>query len=201
MENKLARRVYFATELLSNLKSIYVKLQNNSNTIEDQSVSFFKKMFNENRFEVQSEINKYNENLKEINHLNCQATQYINKWFEFSKSSHELKKLTFPIKFKIRKKQLKNDIKKINKKISDIAIENRFLKEHLLNWEKELEVKTIKEIKKDGHYTNYEDLLKTKEILINELTYLLPTIPGVCPGELDISNIDRLVNALNKEFR
>lgn len=197
-DNNLQKRISLAKDILYSLKNILNKLQEASCNIEETSGSFFKKVFEENKSEVENEIIRYNTNLKEINRLNSEATQEINSWFDFSRSPDELKKLTFPIIFKIRKKRLKKVITKINKRISNLTIENRFIKEQLITWEKELESKALNRIKKDGKYSEYKSLLQAKDILVNELKYILATIPGLCPIEVDLTNIDKLISLLER---
>lgn len=197
-ESNTQRRTSFAVNLLYDLKEIYSRLDEASRDIEKCSGSFYEKMFLAGKTEIRDELDKYNANIEKIKKLNQEITEAINAWYEFTKSGHELKKLFFPLRFFIRKMQLKKNIKKLNEGISGATIANRFVREYLINWEHELELEAVQEIKQGSEYTAYEDLVNKKDMLITELKYLLPTIPGICPAELDLRNIDSLIERLLK---
>jgi hypothetical protein len=147
---------------------------------------------------VQEDIDNYKKNIEEIKKLRSELTGEINAWYGFIKNTTEIKKLSFPLKFLIKRKMLKNSLKRVNDSIAKITIENRFIKENLAIWEHKLEHECIEEIKDGLSYSNYDLLAKKKSALIDELKYILPTIPGICPIEVEIEKIDRLIEELKK---
>ncbi|KNY26174.1 hypothetical protein [Pseudobacteroides cellulosolvens] len=173
-------------EVLKGLSEIALDMEKNSNT-------FYKEYFNNNLHLVQSDIDNYTSNNGKIKKLKLEVTALVNDWFSFKKDTKETKKLTFPIKLYLTKKHLKNKIKELNESISNTNIENRFIKEKLISWEHELGIECIKAMKSGEDFSHYEKLLRLKKELMDELKYILPTIPGVCPLELDLQNIDRFI--------
>lgn len=200
-ENNLQRRLSLIIDLLHELKQTHTKLQDYSSGIEDNSGTFFQKLYNQNEIEIQNEVNRYKTNIEKIKQLNCEITLMINKWYEFSKNPVEINSLLFPLKFYIKKKKLNDYIKKTNNEILNITVENRFIKEQLTNWEHELELKAVQEIKQGNTYEIYNQLVKKKVELISHLKYLMPTVPGICPAAFSITDIDsetsRLSNILS----
>jgi hypothetical protein len=190
-------RSEFALQLLLNLQQVLKELSEITQEIEKNSDSFYKDYFNNNIASIQADIDNYVSNNEKIKDLKLKVTAIVNDWFSFIKDPDEIKKLTFPVKLYLSKKNLKNSIKNINASISNISIENRFIKEKIISWEHELGIECVKDIKTGIEFSHYEKLLKTKIELIEELKYILPTIDGVCPLLLDLKNIDRFV----EEFR
>jgi hypothetical protein len=184
-------------QILLNLQQVLKELSEITQEIEKNSDSFYKDYFNNNIASIQADIDNYISNNEKIKNLKLEVTAIVNDWFGFIKDADEIKKLTFPVKLYLRKKKLKNSIKNINTSISNISIENRFIKEKIISWEHELGIECVKAIKTGTEFSHYEKLLKTKIEIIEELKYILPTIDGVCPLLLDLKNIDRFV----EEFR
>jgi hypothetical protein len=96
------------------------------------------------------------------------------------------------------KKKLKNTITKLNEEISSLSIENRFIREKIINWEQELSVRALHQIREGEDFHNYEELIRKKDNIILELKYLLPTIPGIIPIEFDLNNIDKIIDKISK---
>lgn len=196
--NDVHDRITFVVELLMDLKNTCNQLVQASSGIEKCSDSFYEKLFHENRGKIQSELDKYSGNTAKAKQYKLEMTEKINSWYEFIKNEKEIKKITFPVKFYLKKRELQRFIKRMNEAISSMAIQNRFIKEKLTAWEHELELKSIQQIKQGEDYSIYEQLIRKKEHLISDLKYLLPTISGICPIEFGLSDIDGLVEALLK---
>ncbi|MCX7923397.1 MAG: hypothetical protein N3B21_15510 [Clostridia bacterium] len=197
-EDSLLQRTNFIIELLSDLKDVQSQLINTSSDIEKRSGAFYEKTFYETKNSIQAEIDRYKSNIEKIKQLNYDITAKINNWYEFSSSTEESQRITYPIRFHFKKSELKKSIKSMNEAISNLVIENRFIKEKIINWEHQLEIEAIMQIKQGNSFHQYEGLLNKKSMLISELKYLIPTVPDLCPIELDLSNLDQTIAQLSK---
>lgn len=191
-------RASFAIELLKGLKDICSKIKETSSEIQNSSGKFYEEYLIQNMSPIQEHIDNYKSNIEKIKKLKSYITEEINAWYNFTKDAGEIKKLTYPIRFFMKKRNLKNTIKQTNEQISEIAIDNRFIKENLTVWEHKLELESIEKIKSGSEYGNFEILLRKKSEIIEELKYILPTIPGICPIELDPEKIDNIIEILKK---
>ncbi|MCX7710767.1 MAG: hypothetical protein N2484_13085 [Clostridia bacterium] len=198
MDNNMQRRILFATELLYELKKVSMGIKDCLSHVENHSNGFYRDLFKECKKEIQGETDLYKENIEKIKQLNLEITSKINEWYIFVKNPAELKKVVFPIMFYLKRRKLNQFIQKANDTISQLTIENRFITERLTNWEHELELKAIQLLKEEVNYQQYEELLKSKDAIIAELKVLLPTLPQVCPIEIEIDRIDLLIEKIAK---
>lgn len=187
------RRLSLFKELLKEVKDIFRELTRLKNEIENLTCDFYNAALQESCDEIQSVLRQYNDNNSRIKSINSEITIKINEWYEFSKSTTALQKLSYPFIFLARKRFLKKFVSKKNEEISAITIDNRFVKEKLTLLEHQLEIAAIQKIKEDNKYILYEKLSGRLEALVSELKYLTPTIPGLCPLTLDNSSIDTLL--------
>lgn len=191
-------RTTFVISLLNNLKNIHEELKALSSDIENCSVSSYDSLFKESKIEVENDINNYKSNIQKMKQFNINVTTILNEWYSFIKDTNEIKKVLFPIKIFFKKRAFKKTIDKMNLQILDISVENRFIREKIINWEQDISVKALQEIKKGDEFHEYEELCKKKDQLISELTYLLSTIPDFEPIEFDLENIDKILEELSK---
>ncbi|MCX8131626.1 MAG: hypothetical protein N3I35_16225 [Clostridia bacterium] len=192
-------RIEFVIRLLYELKSTVSSFEQLNSTIGKHSGDFYSNLLNKSRCEVQQEIEKYKTNVKKITSLNHEITTRINEWYNFSKNPVYLKQISYPLKFFIEKRKLKIFIKHINLEVSELAIENRFIRERLTNWEHGLESKAVQLINEEEEHKHYIQLLRKKDELVTELGYLLPTVLDKQNMELDIHNLDYLIEELAKK--
>ena len=191
-------RTTFVISLLNNLKEVYEELKELSSDIENCSESFYENLFKSSRVEVENDIENYKNNIQKMEQLNINVTTKINEWYSFIKDTNEIRKVTFPIKLYFRKKAFKKTIDKMNSEILDLSVENRFIREKIINWEQELSVRALQEMKKGDEFSKYEELNRKKDHLVSELTYLLATIPDLESAEFDMNNIDTIIDKLLK---
>jgi hypothetical protein len=196
-DNQLQMHTQFVLELLSRLKDVYEQLTQSSSGLEQASGSVHEKLVRENMTSVQKDIDSYNSNIEKIRQLRFQITESINAWYMFSNDACQMKRLSFPVLFLYKKGKLKNSIKKANEMISAQIIENRFIKEKLSDWEHQIGLKAVQEIKGSSDYNRYELLQNEKDMLISDLKYLLPGIPGICPIQFDLAGINEVINEIN----
>ncbi len=197
-DSNIQRRSEFVLSLLNELSDIHKQLKSLSSGIEGNSDAFYEKIFNSSKFEIESDIESFKANLDKMKEINMNITAKLNEWYDFIKDSAEIKKVTFPFKMHFMKKSLKNTITKLNEEISSLSIENRFIREKIINWEQELSVRALHQIREGEEFHNYEELVRKKDNIILELKYLLPTIPGIIPIEFDLNNIDKIIDKLLK---
>jgi hypothetical protein len=152
--------------------------------IEDQSQVIFDCLYKTKKCDIQGDIDKYLENMRNVKKFSCEITMKMNSWYEFVSNVNMLGKLTFPAKYYLGKKKLQRFIKNINSEIYSISVENRMIKERLTNWEHDLEILTIKQIRQENDYKSYTALEIKKNEMVSAVKYLLPTIPEACPAEL-----------------
>ncbi|NLL06380.1 MAG: hypothetical protein GX270_11480 [Clostridiaceae bacterium] len=197
-DSNIQRRVEFVLLLLNELSDIHKQLKSLSSGIEGNSDAFYEEIFNSSKFEIENDIESYKSNLEKMKEINMNLTAKLNEWYDFIKDSSEIKKVTFPFKMHFMKKKLKNTITKLNEEISSLSIENRFIREKIINWEQELSVRALHQIREGEDFHNYEELIRKKDNIILELKYLLPTIPGIIPIEFDLNNIDKIIDKISK---
>lgn len=197
-DSNIQKRLEFVLSLLSELNDVYKQLKGLSSGIENNSDTFYEKTFNSSRLEIQGDIDSFKANLERIKEINMNITTKLNEWYDFIKDSTEIKKVTFPLKMHFIKKNLKSTITKMNEEISSLSIENRFIREKIINWEQELSVKALHQIREGEEFHTYEELVRKKDSLLLELKYLLPTIPDLTPLEFSLDNIDKMIDKLLK---
>jgi hypothetical protein len=197
-DGNVQKRATFVLSLLNDLNEIYKELKSLSTGIENNSDEFYERIYNSSKYEVEGDINSFRTNLEKMKEINMNITAKLNEWYDFIKDSKEIKKVTFPIKLHFMKKNLKNTITKMNEEISNLSIENRFIREKIINWEQELSVRALHEIRNGEDFHNYEELVRKKDTIISELKYLLSTLPGLTPVEFDLENIDKMIDKISK---
>lgn len=190
------RRIELALEMLNELKSTYAKLDELSKQVDKHSDSLFSNFAEGSESSFQSYIDKYNSNTEKVKRLNYDITLKINSIFGYAKNESEMKKLVYPIRLYLLKKDLKKVIKAAGEQVSGITIENRFIREQLSLLQEELKHKALQSVRQQETYGQYQQLVRRKDELIAELRYLLPTIPGVCPAELDPDGFNQLYSKL-----
>lgn len=194
----LQRRTELAMSMVNSLKEVYFELKELSSCIENNSGEFYRELFSSSKIEIQSDVECYKANIERIRELNLNATEIINQWYDFIKDSNEIKKVSFPVKLYLKKRKVKDDIAKINKEISSLSIENRFIREKIINWEQDLSVKALQQIKTGDEFDRYEGLIRKKDYLVSELKYLLATIPDMNCLEFCIDDIDQVIDMIKK---
>lgn len=174
-----------AEGLLEDIKNICVSLQNMTSRIESETQCLYETLYNNTKGDIQEDIDKYKSNLQTVKMFSSEITTRMNKWYEFTASSNELGKLLFPARYHLKRRKLQSFIKNINNQIYDISVENRIIKERLTNWEHELEITTIQQIRLGNDYRDFTVLSAKKDELLSSLKYLLPTIQDACPVIID----------------
>ncbi len=197
-DTNMQKRTIFIIALLNNLKDVYAELKELSSKIESSSDNFFEKLFKSSTVEIQGDIDSYKHNIEKMKSLNVEITSKVNEWYDFIKDISQVKKVTFPIKLHFKKKSFKKLISNMNQDLLDISVENRFIREKIINWEQELSVRALQEIKKSEEFSKYEALNREKDRLISELKYLLVTIPDIEPVEFELDSIDKMIAKLMK---
>ncbi len=197
MSNEITeRRKEFAQALLRELDRLYLQLDKAESDAESTSGEFYEQAFNERKEELQSVIEKYHKNLDRIRAINKDITSSINSWYEFIKDEKKSAQITFPVTFFIRKKRLHKKISLLNGEITEITIDNRFMKEKLAALGHQLETRAESLARSGENHQEYEALLTRQNAIISELKYLLPTIPGACPADISASGIHKTMEAL-----
>jgi hypothetical protein len=185
-------RIILLKELLSEYQSLYLQISETTSDIKKASCSIYEETMQEYNSEILTEIEKYRKNIERMKAVYFESTAKINAWYEFTKNIKELERLSYPIKYHLKKKSLYKSMKKMNEELSNIVIENRFIKEQLTILEHKLEIKAMEKIKSDDCYINYENMIQKMDSLMAELKYIIPSIPGLCPVDISISEINTL---------
>ena len=196
---KINQRKAFIIELLLQLKDTCCHLGKLCSKIEDCCDEFYADFFEQHKCYIQNDIDKYMLNVEAIRNSGIEITTQINKWYDFARSPAEMAKIGYPIRFLSKKRHFAKNIKKIRNKISELIIENRFIKEQLTVHQHSLEIQAVKEIQKGEDYTAYEQLIKIKDTLLNELKYIISTLPDIHPVEININNIDELLEYISRD--
>lgn len=197
-DSNIQKRSEFVLSLLHELNDVYKQLKGLSSGIENNSDTFYEKIFDSSKVEIQGDIDSFKANLERMKEINMNITAKLNEWYDFIKDSTEIKKVTFPLKMHFMKKNIKSTITKMNEEIASLSIENRFIREKIINWEQELSVRALHQIREGEEFHTYEALVRKKDSIILELKHLLPTIPDLTPFEFSLDNIDKMIDKLLK---
>ena len=194
MENTNSiKRKDLVTTLLYELKNVYDQLGSAVVDVEKTSNDFYEEAFKEKKEELMSVMESYHKNLDKVRKISNEITSSINSWYVFIKDENETAKITFPIVYFFKKQSLSKRIIKLNEEISSITINNRFIKENLTMLEHQLEIQAVSLAKSGGNYLEFEKILLKEKAITNELKYLLPTIPDLCPADISSKGIDSMI--------
>jgi hypothetical protein len=197
MDIQLQKRCEFVISLLIKLKDINKDLIQLGSAIESCTEDYYRKVFEENRHEIQKEVSTHNNNCEKVSFTYNEIISKINEWYNFVRNQDEIRRVTFPIKFINKKRKLKSFISNANDDISGKTIENRFIREHLSSRYHEIELMAIQLINEGKDYKCYLQFKKAKEELVSELKYLLPTVSDSHHIEIDLSAPEKLIEELN----
>ncbi len=198
LENNLKKRTIFLVELLTELKNISIHIEKQCAEIKKNSKEFYRSYIFKNKIQIQDKIDQYKINNENIISLNIEITKKTNLWYEFIKNPDETKKVFLPVRFYFKKVRLGKYIKNANEKISRLAIENRFIKENISEWEHKQSISAELLIKQGKDYLLYTQLIERQETLISDIRYILPSISGICPVELSLDSIGELIERIDK---
>lgn len=196
----LNSRIELLIKLLNEYIKAYNELADISAGIEGRLTDYYSSMFNKNLPQIQEQLDKHNSNTERTRQINDEITKAANSWYDFVKDPSQISRLTFPLHFFKRGKSLKRMIKCLNEELSSIVIENRFITEQATIWEHKLETDIIREIREGEAYSEYEKTTARLDAIIHELRYLAPTVPGLCPIEINSSSIDPLIEKLRRSI-
>ncbi len=196
----LSRRMELALLLLGELKNNYIGIENAANCTAANSRAFFEEALSEMKEKLQSITDNYHKNIKRIREINDQITLSVNGWYAFVKDEQKRVSLMFPLLFFIKKKRLSRKISMLNKEISEITIQNRFIKEKYAAKELELRIRADSLARSGDQYRHYEKLLQKQRDLEAELKYLLPTIPGIYSVDISKDGINSTIAAVEELF-
>lgn len=196
MRGKVQKRIDLALQLITDLRKTCFEIKQVLSQVELNSAASYEKIYEDCKIEIKEDIDDYNGNMRKLKQMNLDLTTSINRWYEFVKDKVQMRKFTFPLRFYLKRKKLCKEIKKANEDINNLIVQNRFITEKINNWEHQLKFQAIQKLKQEVDYKRYEELLSRKEGIISELLYLLPTIPDVCPIDVDLECLDLLEERL-----
>lgn len=191
------RRRLLARELLIQLKNIKDHLQALSDDLGDSSGSFLSKVYEDHYEKIREKINVFNKNVERVKELNLEITATFNDWYLFTKNDKELKSPLFPIRLFLKRKKMQAKTRELKQEITSIGIKNRLVRDDIQRLESTLEYEATVRLKKDVRYEDYVSHLKTKSQLIEELQYLLPTLPGFPVTEIHMGRLEEAIQNLN----
>lgn len=194
----LSRRNELALRLLMELRDNYAGIDNAASSASHNSIDCYDQAVDEMKEELQSILDEYHKNIDMIREINNEITSSVNSWYDYQKDEKASSMLTFPIMFNVRKRKLYKKIESLNRQISEITINNRFLKEKMAAAGLKLETRAACLAHKGESYDEYEKLMQRKKDIEDELKYLLPTIPGLCPADITSKHIDTTIKSAEK---
>ncbi len=190
------RRKTLAREYLVQLKNVRDHLQTLSDDLGDSSGTFLSKVYEDHYGKIRDKIDVFNKNVEKVKELNLMITATFNDWYLFTKNDKELKSLFFPIRLHFKRKQMQAKTKELKQEITSLGIKNRLVREDIQRLESTLEYEATVRLKKDVRYEDYASHLKTKSQLIEELKYLLPTLPDFPIREIQIDRLEEAIQSL-----
>lgn len=200
MDNgKLSLRKELAYKLLNELKRNYEQLDQSAEDVTKNSEVFYEKAFEEKREELQAIMKNYQKNVDRIREINNEITASINSWYEFTTDKSKSVRIIFPLLFLLKKKRLYKKIELLNREISEITINNRFVKEKLTVLGHQLEIRAVSLARSGEDFLGYEKLLYVQKAITAELKYLLPSIPGMYTADISSSGILHALDAVTAQ--
>ncbi len=190
------RRKTLAKEYLMQLKDVRDHLQALSDDLGDSSGTFLSKVYEDHYGKIREKIDVFNKNVEKVKEINLMITATFNDWYLFTKNDKELKSLFFPIRLYFKRKQMQARTKELKQEITSIGIKNRLVREDIQHLESTLEYEATVRLKKDVRYEDYASHLKTKSQLIEELKYLLPTLPDFPIREIQMDRLEEAIQVL-----
>lgn len=197
MDNKEARRRELVCWLLKQLKDTCLQLHQVVNDMESSTDAFLEKAVSETRDEITELVTEYNGNIRQVELITQQMTERMNEWYAFAKDEKNLSRILFPLMFALEKRRVIGFLRDSRDQISDLAIRNRFVRDKLNAMEEKLRCKAVLGIENDERYEAFTELTCRKKELLEHLSYLMPTIPGLCPLEFGLEDIDSMVAKLS----
>ena len=188
-------RLVLASEMLKNLYSIHENLILLKSEVEDISGGIFAQVYKLSLEELIEEQKKFESNSQEIHSLNTTAIKLINNWHQWSNNQVNQAHLLYPLRYYIQKKKIKKVISSINEQIFKKTIENRLIREKVASWEIEVKRQAENNLKESDPYKNLHQLLSDKDILVQDLTFLLSSLPEF--PSIDNPEISSILKALN----
>lgn len=195
-EPTLERRRALALELLLKLKEIRNHVEKLMNHLGDSSGDLLSTVYQDHKEKVQEKVDLFNGNIEKVRELNLKKTALYNEWFIFIKDAEELKNPLFPFHLLSKRKKIKKELWELKEEISAIGIRNRLIREDILRLEGDMEYEATLRLKKDVRYEDYLSHLKMNGNLLDEVRYLIPTLPGVSITEIDMDRLDETIGLI-----
>jgi hypothetical protein len=192
-ENNESRRKDLVCYLLRKLKDICLQLKELSGEMGGSADLYLEKAFFESNDEIMSLVKEYNGNIGQVEEITRQMTGRMNEWVTFTTDEKNLSRFLFPLRFYFEKRAVKNFIDKSRDQISERVIRNRFVREKLEGMEEKLRCKAVVKIEMEEKFKSFNDLMSLKKEVLEHLSYLMPTIPDLCPVEFSADDIEHLI--------
>lgn len=191
------RRKTLAVDLLTQLKDARDHLNDIMTNINDSSGEFLGKVYEDNYDKIREKVNLFNQNVERVKALNLETTASFNEWYLFIKDDKQLSSLLFPLRIRLKRKQMKARTREIKQEITSIGIKNRLIREDIMRLESDLEYEATVRLKKDVRYNDYLSHIKIKSMLVEEIKYLLPTISEIDISEIHMDRLEETIEALS----
>lgn len=192
-ENNTARRKELVCCLLEQLKDTCLQIKELAAEMGGSADLFFERVFSESKDEILSLVEEYNGNIRQAEEITRQLTGRMNEWVSFATDEKNLAIILFPLRYALEKKEVKRFIGRSKEQISEMVIRNRFVREKLDAMEEKLRCRAVMKIESEEKFQCFNKLIGLKKEILEHLSYLMPTIPGLCPVEFSIEDIDHLI--------
>lgn len=196
-ENNFTRRKELVCSLLKQLKDTCLQLKDLAEEMGGSADLYLQKVFSENNDEIMALVEEYNGNIRQAEEISQQMTCRMNDWFAFTTDEKNLSGFLFPLRYYFEKKEVKSFINRSRDQISEKVIRNRFVREKLDGMEEKLRSRAVMKIESEEKFIAFNELSGLKKEILGHLSYLMPTIPDLCPLEFTIDDIDHLIVKLS----
>lgn len=197
--NSTVSRKQLVCYLLLELKNTCIQLEKMESEMSSSADVCLKRAFVESIGEIMPHVNEYNDSIQEMEKINQQVTALMKDWYSFSLDENNTSGLLFPVKFFIKRKEIKEHLEQARNKMSDKIIQNRKARAKLDEIEEKLRDQAVlkMKIKMKNGFQSYSELMSRKKEILDHLAYLLSTIPELYPIEFSIKDIDALIVKLS----
>lgn len=196
MKEPESGRIELARAMIAELNTTVAHIRRISDNIGDESEHVLTRVYEDHTGKIGEKVDAFNSNVERIKAIHQELTKAVNAWYDFTRDERELHRLGFPIRLAARRRTIQRTIATLKEEISSLLIKNRLIREDIQKLERDLEFEATQRLKKDVRYEDYTAHLLRKAEILEELRYLLPSLPGQPLKAIDTARLEEALTHL-----
>jgi len=198
MKEPESSRVELARAMITELHNTVSHIRRISENIGDESELVLAKVYEDHAGRIREKVDAFNSNVARIKAIHQELTKAVNAWYDFTRDDKKIHRLDFPIRLSARRRTISRTIMSLKEEISSLLIKNRLIREDIQKLERDLEFEATQRLKKDVRYEDYTAHLLHKTEILEELRYLLPSLPGQPVKAIDTARLEDALASVPK---